>query len=133
MKTLKLNKNRGWRGLAEAVYTNEEGKELRNIFSFSGDVWDDLINYHMLVIQDKEYYYVLRFEDTLGLPSPSQQRSVLIKNFSAKVTHMNRYPKDRWTDASGDDWRAILDFKHNKNNHTTSDWNNIGIRVIPEI
>lgn len=97
-------------------------------------MWNDLISRHLIVMQDEEYYYIIRFEDeTKRLPEPTQQRSVLIKNFNAHILSITKCKKTEWTASEGEDWSAILNFRKNKNNHTTSDWNCIGIRVIPEI
>lgn len=129
-----LNKNRGWRGLAELVcYSDSMRAEHRSIFSFSQDMWDDLMN-GLIVIQDEDCFYILKFEDKTGLPKPTQQRSVLIKNFETTITNMYVYKKTTWQDeAVGDNYVAIKDFIMNRNNHTKSDWNCIGIRVIPRI
>ena len=129
-----INKNRGWRGLAEIICLDEDNNEVNKLlFSFSQPMWDYLVKNKMAVVQDTDNYYVVRFEDTGRLPSPTQQRSVLIKNYMAKVTEVNSYAKDSWTNAEGDDWALINAFRKNKNNHTTSDWNCIGIRVVPMI
>lgn len=130
-----INKNRGWRGLAEVLVRSEEAKtELKMVFSFSQPVWDDLIVHHKIVVQDQDNYYVIHFEPTTAsLPRADQQRSVLIKNFAGKITEVNNYKKTEWGSAGADDWDAIRHFVKNKNNHTTSDWNCIGVRVIPEI
>lgn len=128
-----INKNRGWRGLAEVqVYNPETKNEMKMIFSFSQDVWDDLLNGY-IVMQDKDNYYVIEFDNLDSLPRPTQQRSVLIKNFNANITAIRQYDKATWTSAPETDWACIHFFKKNRNNHTTSDWNCIGIRVIPEI
>lgn len=104
------------------------------IFSFSQNMWNDLILKHTIVMQDDTYYYVIKFDDASGrLPSPTQQRSVLIKNFNASIMVVNRIKKTEWTSANPDDYIAIIHFIKNKNNHTTSDWNCIGIRVLPTI
>lgn len=135
-KQIVINKNRGWRGLAEVVVRNEEYKnQLKMIFSFSQAMWNDLIIKNTIVIQDNEYYYIIKFstDDTAKLPRVDQQRSVLIKNFYAKINEVNKYKKTEWTSAKADDWSVMRHFVKNKNNHTTSDWNCIGIRVIPEI
>ena len=88
-----INKNRGWRGLAEAKAIDLDTKEtLRTIFSFSQAMWNDLVSRHLIVMQDEEYYYVIRFEDeTERLPKPTQQRSVLIKNFNAHILSITQY------------------------------------------
>ena len=133
-KQILINKNRGWRGLAEAIIYNDK-REVQNkiIFSFSQNMWNDLIYKNLIVIQDKDNYYVVHFEDTGKLPRPDQQRSVLIKNYEASITEVNKYAKAEWASAPGPDWGAIGHFVKNKNNHTTSDWNCIGVRVTPSI
>jgi len=131
-----INKNRGWRGLAEVRYLNESNEEVNKmIFSFSQKMWDDLIFRHTIVMQDTENYYVIKFQDETGkLPTADQQRSVLIKNYMATVEAVNKYAKDKWTESHAtSDYGIIANFRKNKNNHTTSDWNCIGIRVIPSI
>ena len=136
MKTLTLNKNRGWRGLAEAVVKNEDGKTVNKmIFSFSNNMWCDLINHHKIVIQDEKYYYVVHFTDFIRgmLPRPDQQRSVLIKDFTANIDEVNKYEKASWNNSTGEDWACLCHFIKNNNNHTQSDWNCIGVRVMPEI
>lgn len=92
MKFITINKNRGWRGLAEIAILNED-KDLitKHIFSFSQDMWDDLICSNLIVTANEDYYYVIYFDDTEGrLPKPTQQRSVLIKNFHTDVTKVTR-------------------------------------------
>lgn len=131
-----INKNRGWRGLAEALVRNNDYKEqLKIIFSFSSDMWTDLTYHHKIVVQDQDNYYVINFSDPYNeLPKPTQQRSVLIKSFAGKITSVNKYSKASWfSDSTSDDWTTIKHFIKNRNNHTTSDWNCIGIRVMPEI
>ena len=128
-----LNKNRGWRGLAELVCEDEERKVVHKmIFSFSQNVWNDLLQGY-IVIQDEDNYFILNFDNTDRLPKPTQQRSVLIKSFQATVVNITAYPKNERLDVLSDDYDRIYNFKKNRNNHTTSDWNCIGIRVIPEI
>ena len=135
IKSITINKNRGWRGLAEIAVLNEE-KDLttKQIFSFSQDMWDDLICSNLIVVASEDYYYVIHFDDTEGrLPRPEQQRSVLIKDFHTDVTKVNKIKKTEWTSADSLAWTAINHYIKNRNNHTTSDWNCIGLRVIPEI
>ena len=128
-----LNKNRGWRGLAELICTNNEAKIIhRMIFSFSQSVWNDLLLGH-IVTQDNDNYYVISFDHTEKLPRADQQRSVLIKNFMANITNIHVQPKYKPLSISSDYYELIVDFKKNKNNHTTSDWNCIGVRVTPNI
>ena len=135
-KFIRISKNRGWRGLAEVIcYDTEDktttGKIASAIFSFSADVWDDMLKGYV-VMQDDTNYYVLHLQDTSALPH-GHQRSVLIKNWIGTVTEVNSYAKDSWTSAEGNDYGAINHFRRNKNNHTTSDWNYIGIRVMPTL
>lgn len=128
-----INKNRGWRGLAEIRCLDQENKNvLEMIFSFSQPVWDDM-QMGRMVLQDGEDYIVVHFDNTDRLPKG--QRSVLLKNFIANVTEVVRAPKHNWISAGlgSLDNNAIAHFIKNRNNHTTSDWNCIGIRVIPEI
>ena len=133
IKRIILNKNRGWRGLAELVCEDEERKVVHKmIFSFSQKVWDDLLQGY-IVIQDEDNYFILNFDNTDRLPKPTQQRSVLIKSFQATIKNITAYPKHKSMDVLSDDYDRIYNFKKNRNNHTTSDWNCIGIRVIPEI
>lgn len=130
-----INKNRGWRGLAEVVVRDKDYKELlKMVFSFSQPMWEDLIEKNSIVVQDQENYYVIKFETTgSSLPRPDQQRSVLIKNYVGKVTEVNKYAKADWRSAGAYDWNLITHFIKNRNNHTTSDWNCIGVRVVPTI
>lgn len=127
-----INKNRGWRGLAEVKCLNDEGKEeLKMIFSFSQPVWDDMQEGRM-VLQTKDEYVIVHFDGTDRLPKG--QRSVLLKNFMANVTDVQVVTKTEWMDKLGSlDHNAVVHFVRNRNNHTTSDWNCIGIRVIPMI
>ena len=81
IKRIRINKNRGWRGLAELVCEDEERKVVHKmIFSFSQAVWNDLLKGY-IVIQDEDNYFILNFDNTESLPTPVQQRSVLIKSF----------------------------------------------------
>lgn len=102
------------------------------IFSFSQPVWDDM-QLGRMVLQDDKDYIIVHFDNTEALPKG--QRSVLLKNFVGNITNVIRVPKIGWisADLSTLDYNAIVHFKKNRNNHTTSDWNCIGIRVIPEI
>lgn len=128
-----INKNRGWRGLAEVRCLNKDNKsEIEMIFSFSQPVWDDMLE-GRIVLQDNSDYLVVHFDNTGSLPRG--QRSVLLKNFVGNVVDIVRAPKRNWLSAGlgSLDNNAIAHFIKNRNNHTTSDWNCIGIRVIPEI
>ena len=133
-KTLILNKNRGWRGLAKLLCLDSKGKIVANmIFSFSQPVWEDMLK-GCIVLQTEHDYFVLRFNNLATLPKPTQQRSVLIKNFEADIVSVNRYPRDKWqTSITPDDLMPIIHSIKNNNNHTTSDWNYVGIRVTPSI
>lgn len=137
MEVLIINKNRGWRGLAEAVHYNKSTGDVihKQIFSFSQDMWDDMIYRHKLVIQTNDKYIIYEFADTCdALPKPIQQRSVLIKNVNLKILNITAYDKTTWDDVTDvDDHIVIRNFIMNRNNHTQSDWNCIGIRVIPSI
>lgn len=137
MEVLIINKNRGWRGLAEAVHYNKSTGNIihKQIFSFSQDMWDDMIYRHKLVIQTNDNYIIYEFADTCdALPKPIQQRSVLIKNVNLKILNITAYDKTTWDDVTdADDHIVIRNFIMNRNNHTQSDWNCIGIRVIPSI
>ena len=137
MEKLILNKNRGWRGLAEAHLLNDDNNTIqRMIFSFSQPVWNDMLR-GVMVMQSEQDYIILEFDyEHSGLPRPFQQRSVLIKNVVLPIVNKKVYPKDSWMKSdrsTGSDYSAIYNFLKNRNNHTTSDWNCIGIRVIPTI
>ena len=133
IKRIRINKNRGWRGLAELICEDEERKVVHKmIFSFSQPVWNDLLQGY-IVIQDEDNYFILNFDNIESLPKPTQQRSVLIKSFLATVKCITAYPKNEPLDVLSDDYDRIYNFKKNRNNHTTSSWNCIGVRVIPEI
>ena len=135
MKKLILNKNRGWRGLAEAQLLNDDNTTIqRMIFSFSQPVWNDMLR-GVMVMQSEQDYIILKFSDPdYKLPRPFQQRSVLIKNVVLNIDKIETYSKKTWIkDSPEDDHSAIHNFLKNRNNHTTSDWNCIGIRVIPTI
>ena len=136
MKFITINKNRGWRGLAEVNILNKDHSLItKYIFSFSQAMWDDMIYNHKIVIASNKYYYVISFSDNIRglLPRKDQQRSVLIKNYMSNITKVNKYKKDDWRFAPAEDWLSIAFFIKNTNHHTTSDWNCIGIRVTPTI
>lgn len=134
MKCITINKNRGWRGLAEVAILDEEyNVTAKHIFSFSQDMWDDMIYSQKIVIESDHFYYIIHFDNSDRLPRKDQQRSVLIKNFIANITKVNKYTKTKWGEAPAEDWSSIMHFIKNTNNHTTSDWNCIGVRVIPTI
>ena len=136
MKKLVLNKNRGWRGLAEAQLLNDDNTTIQKmIFSFSQPVWNDMLR-GVMVMQSEQDYIVLEFDyEHSRLPRPSQQRSVLIKDVVLPVVNIKRYSKKTWMKdhTSAGDYSAIHNFLKNRNNHTTSDWNCIGVRVVPMI
>lgn len=135
MEKLILNKNRGWRGLAEAQWLDDDNNTIQKmIFSFSQQVWNDMLRGY-LVMQDKDHYIVLKFDQLDKLPSPKQQRSVLIKNVILPITEKEIYSKETWArdHRTAGDWTAIYNFLKNRNNHTQSDWNCIGVRVVPMI
>ena len=131
-----IAKNRGWRGLTEVKLLNEDNKEIASqVFSFSQPMWDDLIKNNVVVVQDDDNYFVIHFEPSDKLPKADQQRSVLIRNVTLTVTEVNKYAmKSDWSrGAISADYNAIYHYTKNNNNHTTSNWNYIGLRVIPEI
>ena len=135
MEKLILNKNRGWRGLAEAQLLDEDNNTIQKmIFSFSQPVWNDMLR-GVLVMQDDDNYIILKFDKLEVLPRPTQQRSVLIKHVVLPIVNKVIYPKATWArdHKTSGDYSAIYNFLKNRNNHTTSDWNCIGIRVVPMI
>ena len=133
IKRIILDKNRGWRGLAELICEDEERDIAhRMIFSFSQNVWNDMLNGY-IVTQDEDNYIILNFDNTERLPRRDQQRSVLIKSFQATVVNSWKYPKTERLNVTSDHYNLIYNFKKNRNNHTTSDWNCIGVRVMPNI
>lgn len=133
---IKLNKNRGWRGLAELICEDSKRDIIsKNIFSFSQNMWCDLLKGY-IVLQDEDNYIILNFDNVEKLPKPTQQRSVLIKDFSATIIKQWTVSKDTWRKDltfGSDLWTAVNNYLMNNNNHTTSDWNCIGIRVVPII
>ena len=136
MKKLVLNKNRGWRGLAEAQLLNDDNSTIqRMIFSFSQPVWNDMLR-GVMVMQSEQDYIILEFDyEHSRLPRPSQQRSVLIKDVVLPIVNIKRYSKKTWMKdhTSAGDYSAIYNFLKNRNNHTASSWNCIGVRVVPMI
>ena len=131
-KQISIQKNRGWRGLAKVVVYNEEKEYTSMVFSFSQAVWEDMLHGY-IIMPHEEYYYILAFDNLSALPKETQQRSVLIKNFQANIIEVNRIEKSKWTSTSGIAYSLIYHYLKNNNYHTQSDWNYIGIRVIPEI
>lgn len=130
---IRLNKNRGWRGLAELVCENEKREDVHKmIFSFSQNVWNDMLRGY-IVTQDEDNFYILNFDNVDKLPKPTQQRSVLIKSFVGTVVNSWTYSKSERMNVTDEHYNLIYNFKKNRNNHTTSDWNCIGVRVIPNI
>ena len=87
-------------------------------------------------MQNEHNYIILEFDyEHSGLPRPFQQRSVLIKNVVLNIDKIETYPKATWArdHKTAGDYSAIYNFLKNRNNHTTSDWNCIGVRVVPMI
>lgn len=133
IKRIIINKNRGWRGLAEIRCYDSEHNNIKTVmFSFSQPVWDDMLD-GKIVISDDTYYYILSFNNTYRLPKG--QRSVLIKSFNADVIEVQQLNKNSWVDEAHSSvvYNTIAHYLKNRNNHTTSDWNCIGIRVVPMI
>lgn len=122
--------------MAEAQLLDEGNTTIqRMIFSFSQPVWDDMLK-GVMVMQSEQDYIILKFSDPIyKLPRPFQQRSVLIKNVVLNIDKIETYSKATWMKdhKTVEDYNAISNFIKNRNNHTTSDWNCIGIRVIPSI
>lgn len=135
IKALILNKNRGWRGLAEAITESDDGIRRKVLFSFSQAVWEDMLDGLFVLQDEEENYIVIRFDNhTSALPKPYQQRSVLISGIVLPVLSAKTYDKGTWRiDASTEDFTAIIHYLKNNNHHTTSEWNNVGIRVSPMI
>lgn len=133
IKRIIINKNRGWRGLAKLeAYDGEHNKIKTTMFSFSQRMWDDMLK-GSIVIQDDTNYYILEFDNTDRLPKG--QRSVLIKSFNANVLNTTDIPKVKWEDnVPSESYKHLIEhFIKNRNNHTQSDWNCIGIRVTPTL
>ena len=131
VKAIVITKNRGWRGLSEVRCINDKGETVNKmIFSFSQPVWEDM-QHGNIVVQDEDNYYIIHFTGTDRLPKG--QRSVLIKSFLGDVTGVTTIKKDKLWDESYETRHFVNNFLTNKNNHTTSDWNCIGIRVTPSI
>ena len=87
-------------------------------------------------MQDDDNYIILKFSDPYyKLPRPFQQRSVLIKHVVLPIVNKEIYSKATWTKdhKTAGEYNAICNFITNRNNHTTSSWNCIGIRVTPMI
>lgn len=132
-KIISIQKNRGWRGLSEVSIYNEERRLITSmIFSFSQKVWNDMLDGY-IVIPYKDYYYIVNFDNLSELPSRTQQRSVLIKNFQAHITNIQRIEKEYWMSCPTKHYSLIVHFLINNNKHTQSNWNYVGIRVIPKI
>lgn len=135
---IKIIKNRGWRGLAsaECIDTTTHTTIREMIFSFSQDVWNDMLAGYFVMQDDDNYYiYTLDKEDVhLYLPRPTQQRSVLI-GARVRVTDVIEIGKrdTALRDSIEQVKNLIAHFEHNSNEHTTSDWNCVGIRVVPMI
>lgn len=134
---MRLNKNRGWRGLAEAIITDSNNTLSDSIFSFSSKTWYDLIQHHVFVFETETEYWVLELEVTSGkLPEPTQQRSVLIKDVVFNVADYNAYDKSTYAvDAKvhGNNVVYINRYLLNNNRHTASLYNHVGIRVRPSL
>lgn len=86
-----------------------------------------------IALQDKDNFIILTFAKSCELPKTYQQRSVLIKNVTLKVVNKEVYSKRTWaTDARySNDYAVINNCISNTNKHTTSEWNYVGVRVLP--
>lgn len=130
MKTIKITKNRGWRGLAEAVVLGDDHLPMmKTIFSFSQDIWNDMLK-GIMVFETSDDYHIAHFNNTERLPKG--QRSVLIKHFTGDITGITSINKHSTSTKTLDDHIALTHYLKNTNNHTTSAWNNVGIRVTYE-
>ena len=78
-------------------------------------------------MQDDDNYIILKFDRLEVLPKPTQQRSVLIKNVVLPIVNKEIYSKATGAKdhKTAGDYSAIYNFIKNRNNHTTSSWNNI--------
>lgn len=135
IEKIRLNKNRGWRGLAELICEDAEGNIVHKmIFSFSQAVWNDLLKGYIVTKCD-DYYYVIHFDGIERLPKPTQQRSVLIKNFTTNVVNVRGYTCNTLPSLSHIDSHFYLlrNFERNHNNHTNSAYNYVGVRVTVDI
>ena len=136
---MKIIKNRGWRGLAsaECIDADTHATIREMIFSFSQDVWNDMLDGYFVMQDDDNYYiYVLNNEDvSYYLPSRTQQRSVLIRTVEVRITDVLEVSKKGVAlENSTEQIKSLVaHFKNNSNAHTTSDWNCVGIRVVPII
>lgn len=135
IKRIIINKNRGWRGLAEVrCYDSEHNNTKTVVFSFSQAVWDDMLK-GVMVIPHEDKFLVLYFDNTEVLPRG--QRSVLIKTFNANVTKIVEVPQAGWWSELRETHPECINYVNNhcRNNniYTRSDWNCIGIRVIPTL
>lgn len=134
-----ITKNRGWRGLAsaECVDTSTFTTTRKMIFSFSQDVWNDMLAGYFVMQDDDNYFiYMLDKEDVAcDLPRPNQQRSVLIRNAGVHITDVLEVSKKgvALENSTEQIKRLISHFQNNSNAHTLSDWNCVGIRVVPTI
>jgi hypothetical protein len=128
-----INKNRGWRGLAEIkCYDKDDNLLGDTIFSYSEDMWQDLMKGYV-VLQDKYNYYIFEINNTDALPQHSQ-RSVTLTDFKAKALSLSVVEKAKYITACEPSiYPRVVHFRKNTNAHTTSDFNYVGIRVSPDI
>lgn len=134
--TIEITKNRGWRGLAEVILWDDlPAIKQKAVFSFSSIMWVYLHDGCVAIPQllDNKII-VIEFENYDKLPKG--QRSVLIKHFIAPVKSVNTYDIDYITSRKA--WDDKVSHNHiwvayhtlqNKNNHTTSIYNMVGLRV----
>lgn len=120
-------------GLASVTILDDEGRvKSDTVFSFSEKVWRDMLDGYMVIEQDDKYI-IYHFRDTDKLPRPDQQRSVLIKNFVADIISEKPIAKSKWASAHISEQILIDHYRKNNNHHTTSDFNYVGLRVLPNI
>ena len=86
-----------------------------------------------IVIEQDDKYIIYQFNNLAKLPRPDQQRSVLIKNFVADILVEKPIAKSKWSSTDINEEILIYHYRKNNNHHTTSDFNYVGIRVLPDI
>ena len=120
-------------GLASVkIYNDDNELETESIFSFSEAVWKDMLAGSIIIEQD-DAYVIYEFNNIDKLPH-GHQRSVLIKNFEADITNEITISKRiHPRDLTIYEQALINHYKKNNNHHTTSDFNYVGLRVLPDI
>lgn len=137
-KVAVINKNRGWRGLVSVtIYTDGVVDGYTRVFSFSEDMWKDLVIKGVLVIDDvnsegQPGYTVLTFKTDELWKLPTGQRSNVIKDVSLTVETTAFHVIDASPSLIGIEHNtAIRHYLANTNSHTMSEHNMIGLHVQP--